>query len=239
MLLPADRYILYLKNIRVIKNFTRLVATGMIALTACTEQEMNARESESNQTKTDVAREETVSASYNPFNKTTGAPIETNKAQQWIENYNAANPGCEKNYLLRSGCIKAIVGNKKCVGISLFYAHDPYKKIHILPIGIDEKGKQIPCKYIATQYGDIPWKTAQQWIARYTGTTRSHFFGQNTFSRLWENGVTDISISFARDNNNNPQLLLSPQSATGANGKVAALKVFEDASAACPPACPK
>jgi hypothetical protein len=223
----------------VITRFTRLITIGIIAMAACTDQEMNVKENESSKVNTDVANARTATPDYNPFNKTTGAPIEENKAQQWIDNYKTANPGCERNYLIKSGAIKTIIQNKKSVGISLFYGVDSYRKIHILPIGIDEKGKQIQSKYISTQRGDIPWKTAQQWISNYTGTTRSHFFGLNTFSRLWENGVTDISISFARDDNNNAQLLLSSKTAAGANRKVAAKKDYEDASAACPPACPK
>lgn len=112
----------------------------MIAMTACTDQEMNVKENESSQANADVAANaRTAAPDYNPFNKTTGAPIEANKAQQWIDNYTTANPGCERNYLIKSGAIKTIIGNKKSVGISLFYGIDSYRKIHILPIGIDEK----------------------------------------------------------------------------------------------------
>jgi hypothetical protein len=68
---------------------------------------------------------------------------------------------------------------------------------------------------------------------------QSHFFGQNTFQRLWVNGNADLVITFALDDNNNPQLLLAVATPTGASGKVSAQSKFEDASAACPPACPK
>lgn len=215
--------------------------TGALAMTtACMDQEMTTQKKESGNTDADASHSETVTPSnYNPFNKTTGAPIAADKALQWIDNFQAANPECEKTYTVRWYPLKNILMNKKCVGISFVYASDPYKMTHILPIGIDEKGKLIQSRFVSTQRGDIPWKTAQQWIASYTGTTKSHFFGQNTFSRLWADGVTDISISFAKDDNNNAQLLLRSKTGAGTNGKTAAKKDFEDASAACPPACPK
>lgn len=224
-----------------IKNFTRLVITGTFAMTiACTDQEMTAQKNETNKLNGDVDSSQPITPNNNnPFNKTTGAPIEADKAQQWIDNYQAANPQCEKNYVVKSNALKTILNTKKCVGISFFYAFDGYKMIHVLPIGIDEKGKQIQSKYVTTQRGDITWKTAQQWISCYTGATKSHFFGQNTFSRLWTDGVADISISFARDDNSNAQLLLRTKTGAGTNGKGSAQNKYEDASAACPPACPK
>lgn len=225
-----------------IKNFTRLVITGTLAMaTACMDQEMTTQQKESDNTDVQASSNQAVTSNnYNPFNKTTGAPIAADKAQQWIENFQAANPECERSYTVRWYPLKNILKDKKCVGISFVYATDPYKMTHIIPIGIDEKGKQIQSRFVSTQRGDIPWKIAQQWIASYTGgTTKSHFFGQNTFSRLWADGVTDISISFAKDDNNNAQLLLRSKTYGGKNGKTAAKKDFEDASAACPPACPK
>lgn len=222
-----------------IKTFTKLTAIGVIAITACADPEMNINQDSSDKVSADKPAQAALSPGFNPFNKTTGAPIAEEKARQWIQNYKAANEGCEKSYVIKSGALKTITEDKKCVGISLCYARDPYNVTHILPIGIDEKGKQLQAKYICTERGNISWKTAQQWIANYTGATKSHFFGQNTFSRLWVNGVTDISISFARDDNDNPQLLLRPKTEISPNGKAAAQKVIEDASAACPPACPK
>lgn len=222
-----------------IRIFTQLIAVALLTIIACTDQEMNEQQNEVNSASPNSGEKKNINPDVNPFNRATGAPIDGERAQQWISNYETANQGCDKNYLIKSNTLKSILGDTKCVGICFMYAVDPYKMTHILPIGIDEKRKYIPAKYINTQRGNISWKIAQQWISNYTGSTKSHFFGQNTFSRLWENGTADILITFAKDNNNSPQLLLSPHTAAKTNGKTAAKPNFEDASAACPPACPK
>lgn len=174
----------------------------------------------------------------NPFNETIGAPIDYSKGQEWITNYEKSNACPTKIYTITSGAISAILNDGRSVGISMMYALDRQRQMHILPIGVDGKGKQVVTKSVYTKNGNISWRTAQLWIASYTGPVQSHFFGKNTFSRLWSDGVSGIVATFATDNNNNPQLLLTALSPNRSNGKVAAGRGFEDASSPCPPVCP-
>jgi hypothetical protein len=174
----------------------------------------------------------------NTFNVSVGAPIEYSKGERWIDNY-VKDASQSKTYTIKANALNKILSSKNCVGISLVYAIDFQNKLHILPIGVDGNGKRITSKQVYTQNGDIKWKTAQCWIANYTGSVSSHFFGQNTFQRLWANGNVDVLTTLAIDDTNNPQLLLTAVTPTNSGGRVAAKSNFEDASAACPPACPK
>lgn len=173
-----------------------------------------------------------------PFNVATGAPIEYVTGERWIDNYTKEYSSQSKTYSIKASALNKILASKKCVGVSFAYALDFQKRLHVLPRGVDSNGKLISSKLVYTQYGDISWKTANCWIANYTGPVQSHFFGQNTFQRLWDNGNADVTVTFAVDDNNNPQLLLSVESAGSNAAKSATKSGREDASAACPPACP-
>lgn len=179
------------------------------------------------------------SSGSSPFNVTVGAPIEYATGERWIDNYTKNYTSQSKTYSIKADALTKILSNKKCVGISLAYAQDYQKKLHVLPMGVDGNGEIISCKSVYTESGDISWKTAKCWIGNYTGPVQSHFFGQNTFQRLWVNGDANVTITFALDDNNNPQLLLAIAAPASSSGKVSAQSKFEDASAACPPACPK
>lgn len=178
-------------------------------------------------------------SSSSPFNVAVGAPIEYTTGERWIDNYTKDYASQSKTYSIKADALNKILSNKKCVGISLAYAQDFQKKLHVLPMGVDSDGKIISSRMVYTQNGDISWKTAKCWISNYTGPVQSHFFGQNTFQRLWANGNADVVITYALDDNNNPQLLLAVATPASPSGKVSAQSKFEDASAACPPACPK
>jgi hypothetical protein len=206
---------------------------------SCTDQDSSTNEQVSTEATTgsvDQAARKDVS---NPFNETIGAPIDYNKGQEWITNYDKSNGCTTKTYTITSGAISAILNDGRSVGISMMYALDRHRQLHVLPIGVDGKGRQVVTKSVYTKNGNISWRTAQSWIASYTGPVQSHFFGKNTFSRLWSDGVSAIVGTFATDNNNNPQLLLTTLAGNGSKGKVAAGKSFEDASSPCPPVCPK
>lgn len=174
-----------------------------------------------------------------PFNVAVGAPIEGATGERWITNYTKDYASPAKTYTIEAGALNKILCDKKCVGISLAYAQDFQNKLHVLPMGVNGEGRIISSRSVSTQNGDISWKTAKNWISNYTGPVQSHFFGQNTFQRLWANGNADVIVTFALDDNNNPQLLLAVAPPANASGKVSAKSNFEDASAACPPACPK
>ncbi|HEY9004855.1 MAG TPA: hypothetical protein VIM75_01910 [Ohtaekwangia sp.] len=174
----------------------------------------------------------------NPFNPTVGAPIDYDQGERWIDNYESSSTTQATTYTIKSAPLATILSGGNCVGISLVYAVDFQQRLHILPIGVNSNGRWIKSKTVYTQNGDVTWQTAQCWIKNYTGSVQSHFFGQNTFSRLWTGGKADVVVSFARDDNNNPQLLLTAPSPARTNGRTAG-SGYEDASSPCPPVCPK
>jgi len=209
-----------------------------ISLFSCADQSVTKNEDEARtESYTSSARKES-GGNVSSFSKTVGAPIDTDKASRWIQNFEEKNGSASPTYNLKARAIASIISNKKCVGISLAYAVDPAKTLHVIPIGVDGNGKQIPAKYVYTERGNILWKTAWAWMSNYTGTVQSHFFGTNTFSRLWKDGVSDVLITFALDDNNNPQLLLTRNETAVSITAASTRSGFEDASFPCPPVCP-
>lgn len=206
---------------------------------SCSEQAIPVETAQSTAVPSSTTADNARTGSTNTFNVSVGAPIEGTTGERWISNYTKDSAGQAKTYTIKAGSLNKILCDKKCVGISLAYAQDLQKRLHVLPMGVDGEGRIISAKSVCTQNGDISWKTAKNWISNYTGPVQSHFFGQNTFQRLWTNGNADVVITFALDDNNNPQLLLAVATPTSTSGKVSAKSNFEDASAACPPACPK
>lgn len=221
-----------------LKNVALVIAVAMAY--SCSDQVIPVESSRStvasSETSTSTAR---TASNSSPFNETVGAPIEYSTGERWIDNYTKDYASQSKTYSIKADALNKILSNKKCVGISLAYAQDFQKRLHVLPMGVDGDGKIISSKMVYTQNGDISWKTAKCWISNYTGPVQSHFFGQNTFQRLWVDGNANVIITFAVDDNNNPQLLLAVATPPSPSGKVSAQSKFEDASAACPPACPK
>lgn len=223
-------------------NLNKTAATIAVAVIAfsCSEQitpirsEKSISSDDSGLPGNTAARAENVNA----FNETVGAPIDLTTGEQWIDNYEQAENQSE-TYTIKASALNKILSIKNCVGVSLAYARDSKGKLHTLAIGVDRNGKQMASNKVYTQNGDIKWKTAQCWIANYTGTVSSHFFGQNTFKRLWVNGYYDVVATFAIDDKNNPQLLLTPQIPNNTAGKTAGKSGFEDLSSPCPPVCPK
>ncbi|HEY9047529.1 MAG TPA: hypothetical protein VIN08_16600 [Ohtaekwangia sp.] len=210
----------------------------VVAASACSEQAIPVSTEKSVLLNSSSASEANRAESVNPFNTSVGAPIDFSMGERWIDNYGKENATSQSaSYTIKADALNKILSSKNCVGVSFMYALDPQKRLHILPVGVDNNGKQITSKQVYTQNGTIAWKTAQCWVANYTGPVQSHFFGQNTFLRLWTNGNADVVVTFARDDNNNPQLLLT--TAANSTGKVAASSNFEDASSPCPPVCPK
>lgn len=206
---------------------------------SCSEQTIPVETAQSTVASSSTSTVNARTGNTSPFNVATGAPIESTTGERWISNYTKDASGQAKTYTIKAGALNKILCDKKCVGISLAYAQGPQKRLHVLPMGVDGEGRIISAKSVYTENGDISWKTAKKWISNYTGPVQSHFFGQNTFQRLWVNGNADVVITFALDDNNNPQLLLAVATPASTSGKVSAKSSFEDASAACPPACPK
>jgi len=203
----------------------------------CSEQVIPAESKNVNPTAGSAATARVESS--NPFNASVGAPIDNAVGERWIDNYRKDYASQAKTYNIKSDALAKILSTNKCVGVSFAYAVDFQNRLHVLPIGVNSDGKLITSSKVYTQHGDIHWKTAQRWIKNYTGPVQSHFFGQNTFQRLWSSGSADVTVTFALDDKNNPQLLLATAAPASDSGKVAASSTYQDASAACPPACPK
>jgi len=220
-------------------NLKRAALAIAIAMAySCSEQAIPVETAQSTVVTDGTAASNARKGDTSPFNAATGAPIENVTGDRWIDNYAKDYSNQSKTYSVKASALNKILTSEKCVGVSFAYALDFQKRLHVLPRGVNSDGRLISSKLVYTQYGDISWKTANRWIANYTGSVQSHFFGQNTFQRLWVNGNADVTVTFAIDDKNNPQLLLSVEHAGSGSAKSAAQSSREDASAACPPACP-
>ena len=144
-----------------------------------------------------------------PFNKNVGAPIDGVKGDAWIANYKKKY-GSTKYYNLNSGYLQAILNDKNCVGICLYYAKDLNFKVHILPVGVTATGNAIKSPSIPIDNGIVVWEDAKKWIFGYGGTVAGHFFGRITFDeRLYLSYCKTIHVDFAIDDKSKPVLLLT------------------------------
>lgn len=209
--------------------FAVVIALFFIAH-ACNKSPLSPNEATNEATST--ARFSTITdiTTVSPFNKKVGATLDGRLGDRWIVNYQKKN-GNNKSYTLNNTYLKSILSQTNCVGISLYYGVDNNNKTHILPVGVDAKGKAIQCLSVSTMQGNISWATAKQWIAANTGSIDAHFFGSDTFDRLNSAPCTTIRVDFAVNDEGKQQLLLSNPC------QINLTKQYEDYSVVCPPTC--
>lgn len=188
-----------------------------------------------------VAPAENTSSSSQPANRQTfsrkvGKSITHKTGKKWIDNFRRVADRSSPAYIVRAKAFKDLLGNFGCVGISFQFARGNSGEILILPIGVDQNGTLMETDSVITQTGTIDWHTAQQWISRYTGPVKSHFFGADTFSRLLTENTSAIYLTEALDDANSPQLLLSKGNAS--QNEEEEDDDYEDGSWPCPPVCP-
>ncbi len=179
-----------------------------------------------------------VTPKESPWKTTTGAPVNVQTGNKWIENFNAANRNAGKSYIIQSKDLQTILSNSSCVGICLYFAIDDTQTAHILPIGVNTNGRLMKTSSINTQKGLVDWDTAQRWIANDPGAIDARFFGRNTFTRLLsDKACLGIRAIYALDDQGKPQLLLG-NAAVNYNSLSVGQMNYEDASRPCPPYCP-
>lgn len=181
---------------------------------------------------------EMLSTDPMPFKATVGAPVDAKIGMEWIANYQAANGGKGKEYLIPAKELQQILKDSSCVGICLYFAIDDNQQPHLLPVGVNSKGYVMKREAINTLKGQINWETAQTWMANDGGAIDARFFGRNTFSRLFNTpNCETVRAICAMDEEQQPQLLLGNAALNYAMGGNTAYR-FEDASFPCPPVCP-
>ena len=214
-------------------NYVTISALLMIVImiNSCSEQAMESGDTQTNSVTTDESNITNDFRIANYFTKTTGAPIDREKANQWIRNYALVN-GQGFEYQVKAEALKEILSRTNCNGISFRYGLNADNQLHIIPVGVDNTGTEMKSDRVTTAEGHISWELSKEYTNRYWGTVRAHYFGANTFERLFKsNDCKIIRITLALDESNNPQLLLSDFAQADSNS-------LEDDSIACPPVCP-
>lgn len=165
------------------------------------------------------------------FHKSVGGPIKKDQGKEWIENYKRKN-GKSFTYTIESSALNKLLSDPWAEGIVLYYGVDDSGNRHVFPIAIHGDGTLIKRAYVISQNGDIEWESAIRFIENYTGTTKSHFFGSNSFNRLInEQKAKKIVGTSALDDDGADQLLLSVSGVTDAELE------YQDRSSPCPPYC--
>lgn len=219
---------LYLKRIQLVL----FVLTAFVVVISCNKKQDILSPNQSLLSKqTEGAAIMNTKALFNPFNRSVGAPIDVATGNRWINNYNRSiGSANQTTCLVAVQQLKYILSDPTCVGIAMYYAVDPRGKYVIIPVGVTSEGRIITTTYEPT--ASFNWGIAQQWIARYNGATKAHFFGSYTFDRLFsESNNASIRAIFAINDDNKRALLLS-------NSVNAELSKYEDRSSPCPPVCP-
>jgi hypothetical protein len=215
-------------------NYVTISASLMIVImiNSCSEQGMESSDTQTNSViTTDESNITNDFRTANYFTKTTGAPIDREKANQWIRNYALVN-GQGFEYQVKAEALKEILSRTNCNGISFRYGLNADNQLHIIPVGVDNTGTEMKSDRVTIAEGHISWELSKEFTNRYWGTVRAHYFGANTFERLFKSGDCKIvKITAALNDYNQPQLLL-----TNANGEDSSP---EDESRPCPPHCEK
>src|SRR5258708_24639925 len=165
-------------------SFAVLVLT--VIFNSCTDQRLTTQPAPGASPKVDVTTKGSISSTaQTSFNKSVGAPIDSQTGLRWIKNFASTKSSfIDAEYFVQGSTLQKIVANNNCVGISLYYAIDGSGKLHIIPVGIDGNGKIIVSQTASAENIGISWQTVWQWINSYSGNVRSHFFGSQTFTRL-------------------------------------------------------
>lgn len=77
------------------------------------------------------------------FSKTDGAPIDPNKAKQWMKKYEDKHPGGIKAYFFGTDLINKIVTHPEAVGMRIYFSYGDEDKMQVVLIGTREDGTNI------------------------------------------------------------------------------------------------
>src|SRR6267154_5844214 len=62
------------------------------------------------------------STAQTPFNKSVGAPIDSQTGIRWIKNFANTKPSnVSTEYIIQASTLKGILSNSSCVGVCLYY----------------------------------------------------------------------------------------------------------------------
>lgn len=219
------------------KKFLSQILKPALAITAfflliysCAEHGLVSDQPVSDDGANTVATEDAPGAPSGAFSKSVGARIDKEKGERWIANHTRLN-GSSNQLFISSEAIKEILAQPGCAGVSLYYAVDAENTLHIIPIGKTDAGVSLVPDVMITSDTTVTWNAAAKMISAYSGEVRSHFFGANTFDRLFQNeNCSAIRITLAVNDEGKPQLLLSDAGDVSPDG-------YEDVSNPCPPYC--
>jgi hypothetical protein len=217
---------------KLFKSFSSISALGVLLyfiFNSCTEQNLSSTSTVTNEKNT-IQSTTNQSVNISGFSSSVGAPIDSEKATRWMNNFKNSNKVEAGEYIIPVSILKSILNNTACVGVIFYYAVDDSKGTHIIPIGVDGTGKVISWNSIALENKIIDWQTARNWIDNYSGSMRAHFFGSQIIASTYFE-TKNMRISRAINDSGVPQLLLS-------NGDVATPQSYSDESGGCPPFCP-
>lgn len=200
---------------------------AFLIIYACTDRGLTSGEKLSG---TDVPSDQAAVGLTRSFDKTVGGRIDGKLGDRWIANH-IRQHGFVREQVVNGDIIKNILDQSGCVGISLYYAVDTNRTLVIIPVGKTETGASLVPEWMPAGDGTVSWRTATEMISAYSGTVRSHFFGANTFNRLFDEGCRSIRLSHALNDSGAEQVLLSDaEDPTPEN--------YEDMSNPCPPCDP-
>lgn len=192
---------------------------------SCTEQGLT-KDSNAN---TDSDLNLALSDSSTPFVKGTGASIDKSVGERWIDNYKKAG-NAETHFTVDARVFERMLREENSVGVSLQYAVDTSGVVQLIMMGVAEGGTLLKNTLATTAEAELTWSLASEMMNAHTGSVRAHFFGANSFLRLFNKGCTAVRLSLALNDSGTPQILLSDAGDPSPDG-------FEDASSLCPPHC--
>jgi hypothetical protein len=216
------------KNVVTVISYLVVAVTAIPFIYACTQHELSPGAAVSEPAV--AATGDNGNASQPYFHKGVGAPIDGALGRKWVANYEKA-VGHGDVYTIAASELQLLL-DRGAIGISLHYALDDMKQLHVLPMGVDAKGNIMKATSVPTITGSVDWATAQQWIGHHTGEIRAHFFGADVYVRLLKELKGDaVTTTLALNDSGALQLLMSDAAVDNPEN-------VYDASWVCPTVCP-
>jgi hypothetical protein len=178
-------------------------------------------------------------ASYTPFNKAVGGPLDSATAIKWQRTLlkqlqQSKTTAVTTVYYLPSAALKDLIQAANIAGICFYYGQDSAGLIHLVPVSVDTNGFAIHTPVVLTTNGQVSWQVAKQWRLRFMNQNPSgiwgHFWGSLAINRLLDQGGKLVRINLGLDDDGTQKIMFS-------NGDEVQPPGYEDRTMSCPPYC--
>lgn len=185
--------------------------------------------------------ETTIADAHSFFNKEVGGPIDSATANRWKRNLvqtlsrKAPTATSSTVFYLPAAALRTIIAEKKVAGICFYFGEDDNGQVHVVPVGVDNKGYVISTATLVTSDGLVSWEVAKKWRLdfkqQHPSSIWGHFWGSVAVERLLATSSDTVRIELGMSDEGAQQMMFS-------DAAIDEPLEYGDRTRACPPFCP-